>query len=122
MIETRAYNEMSYWVLGRTLGSAKDPIVQGMALMLVMIPVGSWKTMGIAKVVVHLDQSLLPMKVAVELAKHLYLQKEGIGDPYFYLAQLHTTCAELSNLGMHLEPQPLDVQPSCSTLLTKSWT
>ena len=34
----------------------------------------------------------------MESAKHLYLQEESIGDPYFYLVQLHTTCVELSDL------------------------
>ena len=97
MVETRAYNELVCWALGKILGSTEDLTKQGVAILLTTFPGGLWdRTVGIIRLVVHPKQALIPIAKAVQMLRNHYTESEK--EPYFVLIPFHTTCFKLSSL------------------------
>ena len=133
MIDMRAHNKVACWALAKTLGSAEDPIKQGMAILLTTFPGGLWDmTIGIVKLVIHPDQVLMPVTEAVQIIRLHFSNDEW--EPYFVLTLLHTSCIELLPLGimhgdgvtavgvaalvMNLQDNTLDLTKSEGTITT----
>ena len=70
MVEVHSLEEVAHWAKRKHLGSAPDPMEPGVANLIVALGNNPWPcTLGLARVLVTLDQKLCSLTKAVNSAK-----------------------------------------------------
>ena len=105
MIEVHSLEEVAHWVKKGHLGSASDPTEPGMANLDVALGNNPWPhTLGLARVLVALDQKLCFLTEAINSAKECFGREKGLEAAHYYLTPIYTEASYLlSDVGLQSE-------------------
>ena len=102
IVEVRSLEEVVHWAKKGRLGSASDPMVPGLANLIVTFGITPWPhTLGLARVHVAPNQKLCSVTHAMELAKERFNLDGNMESPYYYLTPVSTEAPYiLSDVGL----------------------
>ena len=100
-----AWEEVAHWVKTGHLGSAPDPTEPGVANLIMALGNNPWPcTLGLARVLVALDQKLCSLTEAVNSAKEHFEREKGLEAAHYYLTPTYTEAPYLlSDVGLQAE-------------------
>ena len=105
MVEVCNLEEVTHWAKRKCLGSAPDPMEPGVTNLIVALGNNPWPcTLGLARVLVTLDQKLCSLTEAVNSAKGHFKRGRGLEAAYYYLTPVYTEDPYiLSDVGLQAE-------------------
>ena len=91
VVEVHSLEEVAHWTKRNHLTSAPDLTEPGVANPIVALGNNPWPyTLGLARVLVALDQKLCSLSEAVNSAKGHFERKRGLEAPHYYLTTGYT--------------------------------
>ena len=105
MVEECSLEEVTHWAKRKHLGSAPDPTEPGVANLIVALGNNPWPcTLGLARVLITLDQKLCSLTEAMNSAKGHFKRERGLEAAYYYLTPVYTEAPYmLSDVGLQAE-------------------
>ena len=105
VVEVCSLEEVTYWVKEKHLRSDTDPTESRMANMIIALGNDPWpSTLGLARVVVALDQKLCSLKEAMDSALECFERPKGLEACHYFLTLIYMEAPFLlSDVGLHTE-------------------
>ena len=105
MKEVCSLEEVAHWAKKGHLGSTPDPMEPGMVNLVVALGNNPWPhTLGLAQVLVALDQKLCSLTEAMNSAKEHFGREKGLETAHYYLTPVYAEAPYLlSDVGLQSE-------------------